>query len=34
VICVDRDLAAAQATAARGRNLAAYGLDILDGAAL
>jgi len=34
VICVDRDLAAAQATAARGRNLTAYGLDILDGAAL
>lgn len=34
VICVDRDLAAAQATAARGRNLTAYGLDILDGAAI
>lgn len=34
VICVDRDLAAAQASAARGRNLTAYGLDILDGAAL
>jgi len=34
VICVDRDLAAAKATAARGRNLTAYGLDILDGAAI
>ena len=34
VICVDRDLAAAQATAARGRNLTAYGLDILDGAGI
>ena len=33
-ICFDRDLAAAQATAARGRNFTAYELDILDGAAI
>ena len=34
VICVDRDLAAAEATAARGGNLTAYRLDVLDGAAV
>jgi NAD(P)-dependent dehydrogenase (short-subunit alcohol dehydrogenase family) len=34
VICVDRDIAAAEATAARGGNLTAYRLDILDSAAV
>jgi NAD(P)-dependent dehydrogenase (short-subunit alcohol dehydrogenase family) len=34
VICVDRDLAAAEATAARGDDLTAYRLDILDSAAI
>ena len=34
VICVDRDLAAAEATAARGGKLTAYRLDVLDGVAV
>jgi len=34
VICVDRDLTAAEATASRGGNLTAYRLDILDSAAV
>jgi len=34
VICVDRDLAAAEATADRGGNLSAYRLDVLDSAAV
>jgi NAD(P)-dependent dehydrogenase (short-subunit alcohol dehydrogenase family) len=34
VVCVDRDLAAAEATAGRGGNLTAYRLDILDSAAV
>ena len=34
VICVDRNLAAAEATAARGAKLTAYRLDVLDGAAV
>lgn len=34
VICVDRDMGAAEATAARGANLTAYRLDVLDSAAV
>src|SRR5687767_9164371 len=34
VTCADRDLAAAEETASRGEHLTAYGLDVLDEAAI